>query len=68
MDAASKITAQDFLDAANEEMAQFKLADIVTGKEKLLSLLLCFCHLLKNMLEFNLFFFIQLADGADGCI
>lgn len=31
MDAASKITAQDFLDAANEEMAQFKLADIVTG-------------------------------------
>lgn len=31
MDTASKITAQDFLDAANEEVAKFKYADIVTG-------------------------------------
>lgn len=31
MDAISKITAQDFEDASNEELANFKFADIVTG-------------------------------------
>lgn len=30
-DAVSKITAQDFEDASNEEYAKFKFADIVTG-------------------------------------
>lgn len=30
-DAVSKITAQDFEDASNEEYAKFQFADIVTG-------------------------------------
>ncbi|KAL0831399.1 hypothetical protein ABMA28_002216 [Loxostege sticticalis] len=34
LDAVSKITAQDFEDAANEELAQFKFADIVTEADK----------------------------------
>lgn len=32
VDAVSKITAQDFEDASNEELAQFKFASIETGK------------------------------------
>lgn len=32
IDTVSKITAQDFEDAANEELAQFKFAPIETGK------------------------------------
>lgn len=31
VDTVSKITAQDFEDAANEELAQFKFAPIETG-------------------------------------
>lgn len=31
MDTVSKITAQDFEDATNEELAQFQFADIIRG-------------------------------------
>lgn len=31
LETVSKITAQDFEDSSNEELAQFKFADIITG-------------------------------------
>lgn len=31
LDAVSKITAQDFEDASQEELSKFKFADIITG-------------------------------------
>lgn len=50
LDAVSKITAQDFEDAATEELTKFKFADIVTG----ISFILLLSSILAYLRDFIL--------------